>query len=178
MEQQTTQQKKRGYILLLTVLISSVLLSMSFGIFQIALKEVILASFVKDSARAFIASDRGLECALYWDREAPHNGLEYGIFPTSTDTGIPPSNALAVCTNNNVDTQLTTLTWTYASVLTSGTASFVQNFSDGTCAQVSIAKSGIDTSIISNGYSDNPAGNCTVHGKRGTQRTTEIDTNF
>ena len=53
------QKKKGGYILLLTLLIISILLAISLGIFAISLKETTLSSFLRDSEKALAAADRG-----------------------------------------------------------------------------------------------------------------------
>ena len=49
---------QKGYILLMAILISSIILAISFGIYALTIKEIILASFLKDSAKALGAADR------------------------------------------------------------------------------------------------------------------------
>src|SRR3989344_457522 len=58
---------KRGFTLLIAVLVSGVLLGLGFAIFNIVSKEVILSSAGKESQFAFYSADTGVECALYWD---------------------------------------------------------------------------------------------------------------
>lgn len=65
---------QRGFTLLIAVLIGSLMLSIGFAIFNIAFKEVILASSAKESQVAFFAADAGLECALYHDQQIPAGG--------------------------------------------------------------------------------------------------------
>lgn len=72
---------KRGFTLLLAVLISGILLALGFALFNIASKELILSSAARDSQFAFYAADSGIECALYWD-------AKYEVFATST-TPVP-----------------------------------------------------------------------------------------
>jgi len=57
---------QKGFALLFAVLASSVMLSISVAILNIALREVILSSFGRESVIAFYAADSGAECALYW----------------------------------------------------------------------------------------------------------------
>ena len=59
--------RSAGFALLFAVLATSVLLAVSASIWNIAMREVILSSFGRESQVAFFAADSGLECALYWD---------------------------------------------------------------------------------------------------------------
>lgn len=60
---------RRGFVLLLAVLISSILVALGGAIFDIVSKEVTLSSAGRESQFAFYAADTGIECALYWDHE-------------------------------------------------------------------------------------------------------------
>lgn len=57
----------RGFALLFSVLISSLLLSIGLSIFNIALKELALSTASARSVNAFYAADSGRECGIYWD---------------------------------------------------------------------------------------------------------------
>jgi len=57
----------RGFTLLISVLVSSILLALGLAIFNIASKELTLSSSSRESQFAFYAADSGIECALYWD---------------------------------------------------------------------------------------------------------------
>ena len=57
----------RGFTLLYTLLIISITLSISLGIFNIVIRELSFAESGKDSQIAFYAADAGVECALYAD---------------------------------------------------------------------------------------------------------------
>lgn len=78
-----------GFALLFAILAASVLLSVAVAIWNIALREVILSSFGRESQIAFFAADTGSECALYWDFK--------GAFATSTDTDLPRPNQKRSC---------------------------------------------------------------------------------
>ncbi len=60
-------QKNKGFVILFAVLVSSLILLISAGIFNIVKKEVVLSSAARESQRAFYTADSALECALYAD---------------------------------------------------------------------------------------------------------------
>lgn len=60
-------QRSRGFAVLFTVLISSVVLAIAIGISSISYQEVALSSLAREGATSFYAADTGAECALYWD---------------------------------------------------------------------------------------------------------------
>jgi Tfp pilus assembly protein PilX len=74
--------KKSGFVILFAILVSTIILIMSAGIFRVAQKESILSSYSKESQIAFYSADAGVECALYWD-----------ISNTITSTKFPISQA-------------------------------------------------------------------------------------
>lgn len=165
------KSKEKGFVLLLTMLIVSVILSISLSIFSLTIKEVQLSTFLRDSEKAFVAADRGLECVLFWDRILPtqSGGLQYTPFPTSTSyTAINISSVQ--CNTGSASVQLDdvgTTGWVVSALgATTGTTDFHLTFSDGTYVEVTVTKSGIDTSIISRGYHTSDISN-----ERRTQRT-------
>lgn len=86
----------QGFALLFAVLATSVLLSISVSIWNIALREVVLSSFGRESQVAFYVADSAIECALYWDF------VGNAAFATSTDTrDHPPASRTSIinCTN-------------------------------------------------------------------------------
>ncbi len=58
-----------GFTLLFTILITSIILAIALGISRISYTELVLSSISREGARAFFASDTGLECGLYFDLE-------------------------------------------------------------------------------------------------------------
>ncbi|MCH7529739.1 pilus assembly PilX N-terminal domain-containing protein [Patescibacteria group bacterium] len=74
-------QANKGFIILYATLISSLLLVIGLGIFNISIKELILSSAGRESQVAFYAADAGIECALYWD-------IKRNVISTSTSTDI------------------------------------------------------------------------------------------
>lgn len=72
--------KNSGFLLILSLVIISIILSVGLGVFFIIMREFQLASYGRDSQIAFHAADSGIECARYWDVKkgefepaAPHN---------------------------------------------------------------------------------------------------------
>lgn len=176
-----------GYILLLTLLVISILLAISFGLYAISVKEVILSSFLRDSEKALAAADRGAECALYWDRSYPQNGMfpAETIFATSSSYTPPVNASTAVCDNGASAIQLNSVpatNWTVTPpTVTGATTTFSLNFSDGTCVDVMVAKVGDEsTTIVSDGYNTpgNPSNTCNSTVLRRTQREIAVFTNI
>lgn len=91
--QQVHQKKEGGFVILFAILISSVILLISAGIFSVAQKETVLSSYSKESQKALFAADAGLECALFYDVNPPINddGEKKTLFPvdgTGTNTSL------------------------------------------------------------------------------------------
>ncbi len=61
------QNKKSGFVILFTALISTIVLAIALGIANLSFREVLLSSSARDGEFAFFAADTGAECALYWD---------------------------------------------------------------------------------------------------------------
>lgn len=175
MKKLRTQLEERkqdgGYILLLTILIISIILAISFSIYALSIKEVILASFLKESEKAFTAADRAVECTLYWDRSFPQNGLPYTAFATSTIWVEPANINIVVCDGTSLP--LTPWDNTTGRTPTKGVTTFSITYADGTCADVSVTKENGNTSLTSNGYN-----NCSPGATRRTQRTIQVDSNI
>ncbi|OGZ07106.1 MAG: hypothetical protein A3D65_00645 [Candidatus Lloydbacteria bacterium RIFCSPHIGHO2_02_FULL_50_13] len=167
-----------GYILILTLLVISILLAVGFSISALSTKEVILASFLRDSERALAAAVSGAECALYWDRApspaTPKLGLTYTIFATGTSYTNPPNLLNAVCHNGTSEQQLLLSDWEVDTTVGTGTTMFSLEFTDGTCADILVTKVGNEsTTIVSDGYNT-----CTVALPRRTQREIAVFSNI
>lgn len=81
----------RGFTLLIAVVLSSVLVSISLSLIDIAYKQIVLASTATQSGYAFYNADTALECALYWDQK--HNAFDYTR---------PMAASLLICGNQAV----------------------------------------------------------------------------
>jgi Tfp pilus assembly protein PilX len=58
----------RGFVLLFSVTVSSILLAIALGVANIALKEIKFSTSIKDSNNALFAADTAIEYTLYNDR--------------------------------------------------------------------------------------------------------------
>lgn len=83
--------KKRGITLLLVILVSSALMAISLGIFNITFIELRISGELSNTFQALYASDQLIEYVLYRDRVSAD---------TCTDNG---TNCFTVCTSNMPD---------------------------------------------------------------------------
>lgn len=58
---------QRGVVILFAVLLVSVVLTISLGIFNITYRQLVLSSIARESEIAFSVADSARNCALYWD---------------------------------------------------------------------------------------------------------------
>lgn len=82
---------KKGAVLLIAILVSSVALAVGFGVYNRTYKELLFASFWKQTQIAFSSADAGLECALYWELHKPVAPVLASCFGTEipTTTWVP-----------------------------------------------------------------------------------------
>lgn len=88
-------KNKKGFALLFSVLVSSLLLTIGLSIFSIALKELSISTATRQSIHAFYAADSGLEYAKYRD-------LKLGDFPDVTRSLSSDSFDLSTSTSASV----------------------------------------------------------------------------
>ena len=58
---------QKGFTLLVAVMITSLLLVVSFVVANVALKQLLISQSSEESQYAFYNAESGVECALYWD---------------------------------------------------------------------------------------------------------------
>ncbi len=132
----------RGFTLLISVILSSVVLAVGLSLMDVAFKQVILASTAKQSQYAFYAADAALECALYWDQK--QDLFDYSTEPAS---GALTCQGMSMPFTTSVSGSARTTNFTIPCA-GGGTQSDVQVFKQA---------SG-QTSIYANGYNDcNPS---------------------
>lgn len=88
-----TQNNKKGFAMLFTVLIVSIILSLALGIADVTYKQTILSGLAKNSQLAFYQADAGVECGMYYD-------LHQGQFPRGSNITDVPSTL--TCGNTTV----------------------------------------------------------------------------
>jgi hypothetical protein len=136
---------KKGFTLLLAVLISSLLLTIGLSIFNIAFKELTLSSSARESVSAFYAADSGAECALFWDIQ--QNSFE--------------NNKEILCEGQSFDMAGTgNGSWSFT----------LDNFTNGeSCSVVTVVKDEEKTTIQSRGYNT-----CNTSNPRRVERAIRI----
>ena len=104
------ENSSRGFALLLTILVLSVVLGISLTMLSLSIKQVQLTVDTRDSEIAFHAASAGLECMRYWRRnsatvsdfELANSGISINCFNTGSTapnsylnlvTGTLPSGA-------------------------------------------------------------------------------------
>ncbi|SRR6266481_7084728 len=65
-----TSSSRRGFTLLIAVILSTVVLTVGLSLLDVAYKQVILSSTAKQSQAAFYNADSALECALFYDQKS------------------------------------------------------------------------------------------------------------
>lgn len=142
---------RRGFTLLIAILVIGIILAIGLSILNITLKEYILSNVARESVIALNAADAGMECVLYWDRSAPPNGNKFDVVGEST---APPAGTTFTCMGRPRST-------------TGAASADVQKFqfSWGTpevCARVTVTKyyDASNTVNMGGGPPSCPAGGC------------------
>lgn len=91
--------KEKGFILVLSLFLSTIVLTITLGMMNILYKQLILSSTGRESQIAFYAADIGLECAFYWDFYAP--GSNGSIFSASSSAR-SSSTFVAPCASQDI----------------------------------------------------------------------------
>lgn len=97
MKTNQTKERKKGFVILIAVLVSTLVISIGAFIASIAIKELALSSSGRESQIAFYAADSALECALYQDLR------EFAFAATSTASG--PTSVYCNGANWGIDLQ-------------------------------------------------------------------------
>lgn len=120
----------RGFTLLFSLLIMTIILSASLGIYNIVARQFKISQISRESHKAYYAADTGVECALYWDiKKNEFSDPAYNI----------------TCLGQNKS----------GSLVASSTF-FSLSFSNGSCVIIDIDKTG-PTVITAYGYNNGDA---------------------
>lgn len=123
---------RQGFTLLFSLLILTIVLSASLGIYSIVARQFKISQISRESSRAFYAADAGLECALYWDIQGGASGFDN-------------PNYNITCFGQNKTGSMSALTTT-----------FYLDLNNGSCTKVEVDKI-TDTILTSSGYNDGDA---------------------
>ncbi len=145
----------KGFTLLMSVLVVSIMLGIGVGISVLITGEIYLSNIGRLSQVAYYAADAGVECAIYWDtlhNDGPYNSGSPSPFATSTVLNpalinCGPANLNSgfnvgqrnSCTNGLLGTE-PFLTCTANDDKRAGRSSFNIFFENGSCAKIEVRK--------------------------------------
>jgi len=153
--------KNKGYALLFTVILVSIISLIAIGLSNTTYKQMVLSSGAHDSELAFYESDMAMECALYADNQISLLTNGSTSFTCGVDdNGQPYSLNIVSSVINSTETKY---------VLTP-TGSVVNSLNP--CFDINIVKDNLSsitqTTISANGYNM-----CNKSGNRAVERTIE-----
>lgn len=124
-------QSQKGFAMLFTVLVVSLILSIALGISNLTFKQTILSNLAKDSQISFYEADAAVECAIYYDST--------GVFADTSNPGVYGALACGddTFTINSVESFSDYLVFTQTSAISSGP-----------CASFSVDKRSLPQTII------------------------------
>lgn len=140
-----SRQTPKGFTLLLSVLVSSVLLALGFAIYNIVSKDIILSSSGRESQFAFYAADSGIECALYGD-------YQFNVFATSssaTTVHCMGSDVLLTRDDSVLGQRTTTFSFSLGGSLTDSCTS-VRVVKESNPTRTEVTASGYNTCVTTN----------------------------
>ena len=149
--QKNKHRTQNGFTLLIAIVVTSILLIISFFVVNLALKELILANTGEQSQYSFYNAEGGVECALYWDVKNPNSPTQSPIVSafdkTLNQASISCAGSSISLVHNNADPNKSITTFTVS-------------FSPRGYANVTVTKDQIaSTTIISSkGYNTNVSG--------------------
>ncbi len=145
-------KKNKGFTLLIAIVVTSMMLIVSFVVANVALKQLVLADAGVESQYAFYNADSGADCAVYWDLK---NGNGTSPFATSTGGTISCGSTGSISSGS----QTVSTVPTQSSVIGGGgvsnpTSIFQLNYAKG-CAIVRVTKQNDGyTTVDSRGYNN------------------------
>jgi len=132
----------KGFVLLYSMMLSSILLTIALSVLNVSLKEVKFSTSGKETNDAFFAADTGSECALYYDKP----DIDRFVSPSSD-----PNTILNCSSDIPISSGNSTL-WSYSFKIVN-----LGNDGDG-CAEVFVLKdvngSSTRTEITVKGYNN------------------------
>lgn len=135
MQKEKIKKNKKGFVILFTVALSSIILAITMSVIEISFKEINFSTEAKDTNDAFFAADAGAECVLFNDKLDSNSFVELG------------GSGKVTCLGNDITLTGTYPSWTFV----------IPNLGNNgaSCAVVSVNKSGscgFNTCIVSKGY--------------------------
>lgn len=145
---------QKGISLVISLMMMTLLLSISFSISNIILRQIRLTNISTNSQTAFYAADSALECALYWDTHSDGTVRRTGdgsapIFGTSSVQRWGDGTNPIWCGTRNFGDPVA---YTYTSNEEIATTTFSVEYGPSACARVQVVKSAYRTTISTSGY--------------------------
>lgn len=157
----TKKNQKKGISLVISLIMMTLLLSISFSIGNIVLRQIRLTNTSTNSQIAFYAADSALECAIYLDTHT--DGTVPGVYGYSganaifgTSTSWVPGTSPIDCGSIDAYGDPMGYTRVVSADQSIATTTFFAAFSASTCARVEVVKTPFRTKISANGYNVGP----------------------
>lgn len=126
-------KKNQGFTLIISIVVTSMMLIISFAVVNIAVRQLVISSSNEQSQIAFYNADSGIECAVYWD------------FRNGTTAFATATTATITCNNQTILNM-------GGGGSSNATSTFTLNLTKG-CVTVSVGKHNHGVTIIdSRGY--------------------------
>jgi hypothetical protein len=93
----------KGFVVLIAVMVTTIILTMGIGVLNLALREFILANVGRDSVKAFYAADTGIDCVFSHDVSAAIATEPNFASPLGTLTD-PTGGDSVLCNNQQLNT--------------------------------------------------------------------------
>lgn len=104
------QFHERGFALLLTLVVASVIMAIGLFLLNITMKQYILSVIARESERALHVANSGMECFLYLNHTAQRDSWLAGVAGTPSCGGVSP---LGVPTSSVINAQTKRFLYTY-----------------------------------------------------------------
>lgn len=129
--------RQKGFTLLMSLLVISIILSIGMGVSDIVIRETKISGVGRESQVAFSAADAGAECAFFW--EIKHPGMIQSAFNSANTVN---------CAGNSVSNSFS-----------GNVSNFILNLGNNSCVNVKVDKASSPTQTIieSRGYNTNCA---------------------
>lgn len=148
-----TYTDKRGVSLIISLIMMTLLLAISFSIGNIILRQLRLTNIGTNSQISFYAADSALECALYWDTITDGTVAGFydnAIFGTTTPTSYASGLNPIRCGANPLNPF--SFVKVVDPILNIATTTFDIDYGRKTCARVEVVKTANRTKISTSGY--------------------------
>ncbi len=97
------KKQPKGFTMFFAALVGSLALAIGLSMYDITVRQIILASVMSQSQYAIYAADAGIECALYWDSKCTLSscvdGMAFATPSSLSSVEFPPTPTTGVICN-------------------------------------------------------------------------------